>query len=197
MQNRRVWLSTVGSGALVSLLSPTRRTMAQATSTKAVPTDPFILLLRGVYVPITDGPNLGLQGINLDDGTFSRTRIYPVFGIPGADNEDENEHTNVAKEPVGNFYVRLVPQTEGNICAFDLPGGAIAMEFLSGGFTPHDDGVGGQYLEGTFELTITDATGIYKDFKGGHDHMVDRLHQLASGRLDEFCFCVISQYPFP
>jgi hypothetical protein len=31
------------------------------------------------------------------------------------------------------------------------------------------DGLGGNYLEGTFELTIMDATGIYRDFKGGHN----------------------------
>jgi hypothetical protein len=27
----------------------------------------------------------------------------------------------------------------------------------------------------------------------GHNHMVDRLHFLASGAIEEFCFCFISQ----
>jgi hypothetical protein len=72
------------------------------------------------------------------------------------------------------------------------------MQFLPGpGFTPHPDGQGGQFLEGTFELNIPDANGIYAPFKGGHNHMVDRLHKLANGQFDEFCFCVISQYQFP
>jgi hypothetical protein len=212
MQNRRTLLTAAGSGAVMSLLSSTRQSIAQATNnttapptdTKTVPTDPFILLLHGIYVPIPSGsgPNLGLSGINLMDGTYSRTRIYPVFGVPDADNEDERESNNVPTTRIGNFYVQL----NGSLCAYELPNGAIAMTFLPppagappgfNAFEPHPDGLGGNYLEGTFELTITDATGIYEQFKGGHNHMVDRLHQLASGRLDEFCFCNISQYPFP
>ena len=55
------------------------------------------------------------------------------------------------------------------------------------------DGVGGFYLKGTFELTILEATGVYSSFAGGHNHMVDTLHQLPDGiSYDEFCFCHIS-----
>ena len=213
MQNRRTLLTVAGSGALVSLLSSTRKTIAQstdttpapATNTKTLPADPFILLLHGIYVPITNGPNLGLSGINLADGTYSRTRIYAVFGVPDPDGDDERESNKVATQPIGNFYAQL----NGSLCAYDLPNGAIAMQFLDPptgappGYnafvtpSPFPDGAGGSYLQGTFELNITDATGIYEQFKGGHNHMVDRLHQLASGKLDEFCFCNISQYPFP
>ena len=57
--------------------------------------------------------------------------------------------------------------------------------------------VPGRYLEGTFELTILEATGIYQPFVGGHNHMVDRLHFLppgdGSGGFDEYCFCFISR----
>ena len=63
-------------------------------------------------------------------------------------------------------------------------------------FVPDGGGQGGQFLEGTFELTILDATGVYKPFVGGHNHMVDKLHFLVlgdgSGGLDEYCFCFIS-----
>jgi hypothetical protein len=203
MQNRRTLLTVAGTGAMVSLLSSraiaqaTNNTAPPATNTRTVPADPFIVLLRGVYVPVTNGPDLGLSGVNLADGTYSRTRIYAVFGVPDADNEDERESNKVPTKPIGNFYVQSNAPAPGSLCVYDLPDGAIAMAFDSGQFTPHPDGVGGNYLEGTFELTIKDANGIYQDFKGGHNHMVDRLHQLASGRLDEFCFCVISQYPFP
>ena len=62
---------------------------------------------------------------------------------------------------------------------------------------PFPDRKGGNFLEGTFELTILEATGIYRAFHGGHNHMVDRLHQLANGSFNEFCFCNISQYQFP
>ena len=65
------------------------------------------------------------------------------------------------------------------------------------GFVPFPDGAGGNYLEGTFELGIQEATGIYQDFQGGHNHMVDKLHQLADGNFNEFCFCNISTYQFP
>ena len=72
-----------------------------------------------------------------------------------------------------------------------LLNGALAMRFLAAttgagappgynAFVPNPDGKGGTYLEGTFELTITDATGIY-----------------ANGKYDEFCFCNISRDQFP
>jgi hypothetical protein len=165
---------------------------------KDAPNDPFILLLTGVYqpVPVGHGPanNLGLSVVNLSDGSYSVTQIYPVFGIEGT-NEDK-------KKAIGTFYVQFT----GSLCAYDLPGGALAMSFNSipagappgfNGFVPFPDGTGGYYLEGTFELMILQATGVYRAFEGGHNHMVDRLHQLASGQFDEFCFCNISQYQFP
>jgi hypothetical protein len=55
------------------------------------------------------------------------------------------------------------------------------MKFTGGGFSMIiPDGSGGQYDEGTFELTILEATGVYSAFKVGHNHMVDRLHQLVA-----------------
>ena len=54
------------------------------------------------------------------------------------------------------------------------------------------DGQGGNFLRGTFDLTILEATGIYAPFVGGHNLMVDNLHLLASGAADEYCFCNIS-----
>ena len=173
-------------GAMAALLSSPRRAMAQGAHVP--PDNPFIVLLKGVYqpVPAGHGPanNLGLTTLNLNDGSYSRTLIDPVFGVP------ESRERGTA---IGNFYVKF----GGGPCAYDLPGGAIAMRFTSGGFTPHPDGVGGTFLEGTFELTVMEATGVYSAFSGGHNHMVDRLHHLANGSFDEFCFCIISQYQFP
>jgi hypothetical protein len=34
-------------------------------------------------------------------------------------------------------------------------------------------------------------------FQGGHNHMVDKLHQLANGQFDGFCFYNISTYQYP
>jgi hypothetical protein len=187
---------TLIGGALAALLSSSGRVMAQGNNRRL--NDPFILLLKGLYqpVPAGQGPpdNLGLTVVNLNDGSYSKTTIYPIFGIPGS--IDQNR-------PIGTFYVQFA----GNLCAYDLPGGAIAMSFNSvppgappgfNGFVPFPDGSGGNYLEGTFELMILQATDIYRAFQGGHNHMVDRLHQLANNAgFDEFCFCNISQYQFP
>jgi len=156
------------------------------------PENPFIVLLKGLYHPAPQLPDLGLS-VNPDDGSYITTKIYPVFGIQGSRDPDD---------AIGRFYVSL----SNPVCLYDLPDGAIAMEFASSPvipeigfntFVPFPDGKGGAFLEGTFELSILDATGIYKRFKGGHNHMVDRLHQLADGNFDESCFCNISQYQFP
>jgi hypothetical protein len=180
---------TLIGGALAGLL--TARVAAQEAS---APHDPFILLLQGIYQAVPpvfsvngNGPNLGLTAFTIDS-SFARTLIYPVFGIAGNSNQ-----------PIGNFY----GQTNGNLCAYDLPGGAIAMQFQNGsgaavqrnfGFaTSVPDGAGGFYYKGTFELTILEATGIYSSFAGGHNHMVDTLHLLPDGiTFDEYCFCHIS-----
>jgi hypothetical protein len=127
-------------------------------------------------------------------GSYSKTSIYPVFGIPGTIDQSR---------AIGTFYVQFA----GNLCAYDLPGGAIAMSFNSvppgappgyNDIVPFSDGAGGLYLEGTFELMILQATDRYQAFQGGHNHMVDKLHQLANkAGFDEFCVCNISQYQFP
>ena len=181
-KRRRAFLG----GALATVLAQPRLALAEDAE---APNDPFIVLLAGIYqpVPAGQGPktNLGLTKVNLNNGTFSATKIYPVFGIDGADED--------RKKAIGTFYVAF----GGGLCAYDLPGGSLAMQFTGGGFTPHPDGQGGLFLEGTFELNIIEATGVYTAFQGGHNHMVDRLHKLASGQKDEFCFCNISTYPFP
>jgi len=180
---------------VAALLASSRRSPDHK---KKNPSDPFIVLLHGIYqpVPLAQGQanNLGLSTVNLSDGSYSVTQIYPIYGIDGANDQ---------KKAIGNFFVSLVT----HLCAYQLPGGAIAMQFTGGGFPMIIlDGNGGQYNEGTFELTILEATGVYSAFKGGHNHMVDRLHQLVAGTpftnfpssgYNEFCFCNISQYPFP
>ena len=173
--NRR----TAIGGALVAL-SPLvfpGRVLAQG---KAVPNDSFVLLLKGLYQPVVDGPNLGLSAVDLNDGSYSTTKIYPVSGLPG--NQNENK-------AVGNFYVQFT----GDLCAYHVPGGSFAMRFTGSDYVFVNDGQGGNFLEGTFELTILEATGVYRSFVGGHNHMVDKLHLLSSGAADEYCFCFIGR----
>jgi hypothetical protein len=193
--HRRTFLG----GAMAALLASQGRAIAEDTD---APSNPFIVLLKGLYqkVPVGQGPisNFGLTTVNLSSGAFSKTQIFAVFGISDTNNDDNHEG-----KAIGTFYVG------GGHCAYDLPGGSIAMQFTGGGGfspTPILDGNGGQFDQGTFELTIQEATGIYSAFKGGDNHMVDRLDQLVKGPVfanfpasgyDEFCFCIISQYPFP
>jgi len=169
-----------GVAALAALALPTK-VLAQS---KAQPDESFALLLKGLYQPVTQGPNLGLSMVDLNDGSYSKTRIYPVHGTPG--------NTNPAK-PFGDFYVQFT----GDLCAYHIPGGSFAMRFTDSNVEFVGDGHGGTFMEGTFELTILEGTGIYKPFAGGHNHMVDKLHFLApgdgSGGADEYCFCFISR----
>jgi hypothetical protein len=150
-------------------------------NTPAVPSDPFVLLLKGIYSPVVQAPNLGLSLVNLDDGSYIQTKIYLVSGTPGSSKEDK---------AIGDFYVQF---PTGDLCAYHIPGGSFTMVFTGADVTFVDDGEGGMYLVGTWELTILEATGIYKSFVGGHNHMVDKLHFLADGNLDEYCFCNISR----
>src|SRR5215831_3977910 len=102
------------SGAFAAVLASPRRVVAEDAN---LLNDPFILLLHGIYQPVVTGPDLGLSSANLSDGTYSRTRIYPVYGIKG------DEGSGDASKPIGSFYVQFA----GNLCAYDLPGGAIVM----------------------------------------------------------------------
>jgi hypothetical protein len=181
-----------GAAALASSSAPV---LAEDNDT---PNNPFIVLLTGLYHPVPEGQgpenNLDLSTVNLSDGSYSKTRIYPIFGISGRKDQDRS---------IGTFYAQFT----GNLCAYDLPHGALSMRFNDvppnappgfNAFVPFPDGKGGNFLEGTFELVILEATGIYHAFQAGHNHMVDRLHQLPNNEgFNEFCFCNISQYDFP
>jgi hypothetical protein len=149
---------------------------------KAVPKDSFVLLLKGVYQPVVHVPNLGVSTVDLNDGSYTTVPIYPVHGTPGSQKPNK---------PIGDFY----GQADGDLCAYHIPGGSSSMRFTGGDFDFVDDGPGGRFLEGTWELTILEGTGIYKQFVGGQNHMVDNLHFLASGDgsggVDEYCFCFI------
>jgi hypothetical protein len=175
---RRTAIGGAIGGALVTLLGRPELATAQERDRQSAA---LVLLLKGLYQPVVNGPDLGLSRVDLSDGSYSTTKIYPVSGVRG--------HRDVL-EAIGDFYV----QFEGNLCAYDIPGGAIAMRFTPNSNTESvPDGSGGSYLQGTYELRIPEATGRYRSFVGGHNRMVDNLHFLASGDVDEFCVCLISR----
>ena len=176
--SRRTAIGGAIGGAVVTLLAGPEPATAEEGDREPAS---LVLLLKGLYSPVVKGPDLGLSTVDLSDGSYSTTKIYPVTGIP--------HHRNVL-EAIGDFYVQFA----GNLCAYDIPGGAIAMRFTPRSNTASiPDGSGGSYLQGTFELKVVEATGRYRSFVGGHNRMVDNLHFLASGDVDEYCFCFIAR----
>ena len=176
--SRRTAIGGALGGALVTLLARPDLATAEERDRQLAA---LVLLLKGLYQPVVNGPDLGLSTVDLSDGSYFTTKIYPVSGVPG--------HRNV-NEAIGDFYTQFT----GNLCAYDLPEGAIAMKFTPRSNTASvPDGSGGSYLQGTYELRIPEATGRYRSFVGGHNRMVDDLHLLASGDADEFCVCLISR----
>ena len=167
-------------GALVALAVPEQ---AMARQQKRAQHDLLVVMLKGLITPVANGPDLGLSTVNLSDGSYSTTKIYPVIGLPGHPSQ---------KVPIGDFYVQLAAM----LCAYNLPGGSIAMEFTASDVATVDDGHGGNFVEGTYELNILEATGRFHYLAGGHAQMVDKLHLLApgngSGGIDEYCFCIIT-----
>jgi len=175
----------IGSATLVSLpaLAHALAIPESALSTLKPgepPASPFVILLQGTYKPVRRCPDLGLFHVNVCDGFYLTTKIYPVFGPVKEDEE----------ATIGNFYVA---PGMGKPVAYDLPGGALTMIFTANNLSPVPDGHGGTFLVGTLELTITEATGVYDSFVSGHNKMVDILHRLADGTLVEHCYCVISR----
>jgi hypothetical protein len=130
--------------------------------------------------------------VNLSDGSYSTTKIFRVSGLPkdsGHANGAKGKSDRESKRPIGNFYTQF---NGGSNAVYDLPGGALAMVFTKDNTVAVDDGQGGKYFVGTLLLDITEATGIFKPFVGGHNNMVDILHLLADGTFVEHCFCIIS-----
>ena len=171
-------LASLLVGALVTLLSaPALAAGPSPQDRGGRPANTFSILLEGPYKAVAKGhgPDLGLTTVDLSDGTFSKTKIFPVSGLPEEDREHGNRDGDT-KKPIGTFYVQFADVH----AVYDLPGGAITMVFTDqSNFKPVPDGQGGTYFVGSLELDILEATGRYESFVGGHNTMVDILHQLA------------------
>ena len=156
----------------------------------------FVILLQGSYQPVKGCPDFGLSQVNLCDGSFSETKIYPVSGLEEDDKEEQangdgrpDNRDLEPENPIGTFYV----QFGGLLAAYDLPRGALTMVFTGSDVMPVPDQQGGTFFIGTYQLNITEATGSYQSFLGGHNKMVDILHQLADGAFVEHCNCIITR----
>jgi len=165
-------------GALAAMVS----LPALAHAVTAPKSNPFVILLRGTYKPVKRCPDLGLFLVNICDGSYLTVKIYSVSGLLEEDEEDR-------EQVIGNFYVAGTDKP----VAYDLPGGALTMVFTGNNLTSVPNGQGGTFLVGTFDLNITEATGVYQSFVHGHNRMVDILHRVGDGTLVEHCYCVISR----
>lgn len=73
--------------------------------------------------PAPQLPDLGLSGVNLGDTSYITTKIHPIFGVPGSRDPDD---------AIGQFYVSFT----NSVCIYDLPHGAIAMQFAGSPVLP-------------------------------------------------------------
>jgi len=163
-------------GTLLALLLNAGEALGQA----AVPSNPFVILLKGIYEPVVHFPDLGLNQVDLSDKTYSTVPIYSESGNPGAKKG----------KAVGTFYVQI----GGDLCAYHVSGGSFSAKFGDSDTVVTPDGEGGIYITGTYELDILEGTGIYRPFAGGHIHMVDVLRITATGVFDEVgCHCHVSR----
>jgi hypothetical protein len=184
-------LASLLVGTMVTLLSaPVHAAGPSSVDRGRRPADTFSILLEGPYKQVAKGrgPDLGLTTVDLSDGSFSKTKIFRVSGLPEEDREHGNRDADT-KKPIGTFYVQFA----GSSAAYDLPGGSISMVFTGSNVQNVPDGQGGNYTIGTFDLDIPEATGRFESFVGGHNKMVDILHQLADGSFVEHCICIISR----
>jgi len=187
-KTRSLILAFLLVGMLVTLVSsPAQAAGASSRDLGGQPADTFSILLQGPYRPVVHAPNLGLFTVDLSDGSYSKTKIFRVSGLPEDNRPGDRDRDT--KKAIGTFYVQFA----GSLVAYDLPGGSISMAFTTIDLKPVPDGQGGRYLIGTADLDITEATGVYASFVGGHSKMVDILHQLADGSFVEHCICIISR----
>jgi hypothetical protein len=191
----------IGSATLVSLPALAHALTIPESARSSLkpgklPANPFVILLRGTYKRVKRCPDLGLFLVDPCDGSYSTTKIYPVSGLPEEKGEQANRGNRQGdrdcetETAIGNFYVSI----GGDLpVAYDLPGGALTMVFTTNNVQSVPDGQGGTFIVGTFDLNITEATGIYQSFVRGHNRMVDILRRLADGTFVEHCFCIISR----
>jgi hypothetical protein len=145
------------------------------------PANKFVILLEGTFQHAGLVADFGLELPNLNNGRYQKVPFYHVeSGVPGPTDE-----------PAGTFYAL---GGEGYFC-YDLGKGSLtAMMIMDTSVTETiPDGSGGFFINGTYELDILEATGIYGSFSGGHIHMLDALHRTAAGTFVEHCFCFISK----
>ena len=149
-------------GTLVAVLSFAGEALGQAVA----PSNPFVILLDGYWVPAGDGVHLQVTIYDIDSGSPGPTD--KVVGTAYAFGPDD-------------------------LIAYDLGKGTLTAQFVGMDIVITHPDDGSETWTGTWELNILEATGIYNSFVGGHIHMVDVLKFNSDGTILEHCFCHISR----
>src|SRR6185436_4337379 len=108
----------IGSASLVSLPGLARALTLPESARSPLDAggglgNTFSVLLSGLYKPVAKCPDLGLSTVNVCDGSYSTTKIYPISGLPvgqsdqfNHDNRPTDFHCETANA-IGNFYVAI------------------------------------------------------------------------------------------
>jgi hypothetical protein len=122
-KNRNLIHALLFVGVLVTMVSaPVQGAEPSSRHLGGRPADTFSILLEGPYRPVVHAPNLGLFTVDLSDGSYSKTKIFPVSGLPVEDGGHGNgpgDRDRDKKKAIGTFYVQFA----GSLVAYDLPGG--------------------------------------------------------------------------
>ena len=99
-----------------TLLFQTSITRAGDHGQAVPPSNPFVILLDGIYQPIVNVPDLGLDLPHLGNGIYKKVPIYNLAsGFPGPTDK-----------VVGTFYAL----GGENLVAYDLRKGALTAQFV-------------------------------------------------------------------
>jgi len=122
-KTRSLILASLLAGVLVTLVSAPMK----AGALDRRPADTFSVLLKGPYKAVVHGPNLGLLQVDLSDGSYSKTKIFPVNGLPVEDrgHGNDGDRDSKTKKSIGTFYVQSGAQLTPALRqppAFEKPG---------------------------------------------------------------------------
>jgi hypothetical protein len=92
MKTKSLILACLLVGAMVTLLAaPVQASGLSSPDRGRLPAATFSILLKGPYKQVTHAPDLGLTMVDLDDGSFCKTKIFRVSGLP-----DETKNMAIA-----------------------------------------------------------------------------------------------------
>ena len=123
-----------------TLLFQTPIALAGVGNQVVAPSNSFVVLLEGTFVPAGAVADFGLVLPNLNNGIYKKVPIYNInSGVPGPNDQ-----------AVGTFYALGGEM----LFAYDLRKGALTAMMTSSNTVTTSDGAGGIFISGTYELMM-------------------------------------------